>query len=330
VGGSYHQDALKYQKILADQGIDLRIRPNPNSLEIVRNVANSQSGIDIGFVAQDVSSSQDAALFAVGQIELQPLFIFASADLGRRTVLDDLRGRRIVMPPADTATSAAAVRVLQLYDVTPENSQFAFMPLADAVKVLRAGLFDAGAFMLAPENTVIRTLTGDSGLHLVPIAEVKAIANHLPFMQAVVLPRGIYNIADAIPPNNIPMIAAPVGLVVRKGLHPYLLYSLLETMTKVHGGPSFISSAGDFPTMAGSQLAVDPLAALYYRSGVPWIYRELPPWPASIIEKYQLLFFVVFLFGAIYISIECLFDLARFAFESLPTRRPSLPDQPAE
>ena len=184
-------------------------------------------------------------------------------------MLNDLRGRKIVMPPSDSATSAAALRVFQLYDITPDNTSFSFMPLADAAKQLQAGGFDAGVFMLAPENPVIRALAGDSGLHLVPITETRAVANHLPFLRAVMLPRGIYDIADAIPPNNTPMVAATVGIVVRAGLHPFLIYALLDAMEKVHHGATFLSSAGDFPTPDGSQLTVHPLAAQYYRTGAP-------------------------------------------------------------
>jgi TRAP-type uncharacterized transport system substrate-binding protein len=287
LGGSYHEDAVKYQSVLAARGIQLHIRQRPDSLEIAHDVSKKHSGIDVGFVAQDASDLKDANLFSVGQIELQPLFIFASAELGRRTVLGDLRGRKIVMPPADSATSAAAIQVLKLYDITPENSTFSFMPLAEAVKQLQTSHFDAGVFMLAPESSVVRALAADSSLHLVPIEEAKAVANHLSFLHAVVLPRGIYNIADAIPPNSIPMVAATVGIVVRDRLHPYLLYALLDAMTKVHHGSTFLSSAGDFPAPEGSQLTVHPLAMQYFRSGVPWSYRTLPPWLASAVDRYQ-------------------------------------------
>ena len=300
VGGSYHVAAQKYQAILARRGIDLRVKTNPNSLEIVRNVGDPKSDVDVGFIAQDVSSTHGASVLAVGQIEIQPLFIFANADMGRRSTLDDLRGRRIVMPPAESATSDAAIRLFQLYDITKDNSQFEFMLLSDAVKALRAGKFEAGAFMLAPENQVVRELMGDSGLHLVPITDVKAIANHLPFLRPATLPRGIYNIADAIPPANTPMVAAPVTLVVRKGLHPFLVFALLEALTEVHRGPSFVSAAGDFPSADGSQVNVDPRAAEYYRTGVPWLYRTLSPWPASVFEQYQLWILGLLLLGGLY------------------------------
>jgi TRAP transporter TAXI family solute receptor len=307
-GGSYYLDAVSYQKILKTRGIKLRLHERPNSLEIVQDVGTPHSGIDVGFVAQDASSSTDSPLFSLGQIELQPLFVFASADMGRRTVLNDLRGRKVVLPPANSATSAAALQVFQLYDITPDNTSFSFMPLTDAAKQLQAGRFDAGVFMLAPENPAIRTLAADSGLHLVPITETRAVANHLPFLRAVVLPRGIYDIADAIPPNNTPMVAATVGVVVRAGLHPYLIYALLDAMEKVHHGATFLSSAGDFPTPDGSQLTVHPLAVQYYRTGLPWAYRELPPWLACTVDNDQVLIFGLLAVAGLYILAMWLAD----------------------
>jgi TRAP-type uncharacterized transport system substrate-binding protein len=317
VGGSYYQAALGYQKFLAARGINLQLRPNPNTLDLVRDVGDPGSGVDAGFIAQDVSGSKDADLFEIGQIELQPLFIFASADLGRRSTLDDLRGRKIVMPPSNSATSDAALRVFKLYDITQQNSFFTFMGLADAVKDLRAGQFDAGVFMLAPENPAIRELAGDSSLHLMHIAEGKAIGNHLPFLRPVVLPRGIYNIADSMPPSDTAMVAATVGVVVRKNLHPYLIYSLLEAMTQVHHDPTFLSNAGDYPTIAGSQLNVHPIAAQYYRTGTPATYHELAPWLASAIAEYQFVIAGLFFLIGIFIAGRYLIEMGSLVLASI-------------
>lgn len=288
IGGSYYADARNYQTILAQRGIDLKLVPKADTLEIVHDVANPQTGVDLGFIAQDVSASRSAPVYSLGQTELQALFIFANAKLGRRTLVDDLRGRSIVMPPANSATSDAAVRLFKLYDITKENTSFIYVPLDEGVKQLREGRVDAGAFMLAPESPIIRSLANDTGLDLIPLLETKAITDHLPFLRAVLLPRGIYNIADSIPAVSTPMVAAPVGIVVRKGVHPYLIYSLLEAMSQVHRGPTFLGDAGEFPTAAGSQLTVHPLALDYYRSGVPWNYRELPPWLGSAIDRYEM------------------------------------------
>jgi len=317
IGGSYQQTALRYQAFFAARGIELEIRPKANSLEILKDVADAASGIDIGFEAQDVSGYRDSNALTVGHIQLQPLFIFASADLGRRIALTDLRGRKIVMPPSDSATSDAAVRMLQLYDITPDNSTFTFMPLADAAKELRAGHFHAGAFMLAPENAVIRGLMAWSGLRLLAVPEAKAIANHLPFLRPVVLPRGIYDIADGIPPTDVAMLAGTVDVVVRKDLHPAVVYALLDAMVEVHRGATFLSSAGAYPTVVGTELTIHPLAQQYYLSGKPWIYRELPPWLASFVDRYFLVALGIFVLGEIVRNAGYFARFASFALGSL-------------
>lgn len=300
LGGSFHQTALQYQQVLAKRGITLEIRPKANSLEILPDLANPASGVDIGFEAQDTAPFAHAPLFGVGKIQIQPLFVFANADLGRRLTLPDLRGRRIVMPPASSATSDAAVRMFQLYDINPDNSSFTFMPLADAAAALRAGKFDAGAFMLAPENPVVRDLASWSGVRLVSIGEARAIANHLPFLSPITLPRGIYDIADGIPPADVTMIAGTVGVAVRDGLHPSVLYALLEAMTEVHRGPTLVSTAGAFPSMAGTDLPVHPLARDYYLTGVPWIWRNLPPGVAGFLNHYLLVLLTLFVLAELY------------------------------
>lgn len=310
VGGSFYQIAQQYQPLFARNGIKLQLLVNANSLEIMGDVASGKDGVTMGFEAQDTSAYTQAPIATAGRIQLQPLFIFANANIGRRISLTDLRGLKIVMPPANSATSDAAVRMLKLYDITPENSSFTFMQLADAAKELKEGHFDAGAFMLAPDNSVIRDLTEFTGLRLVPTPEAKAIVNHLPFLRPIVLPRGIYDIADGIPPTDVPMLAGTVDVVVRKDIPPYILYTLLQAMTQVHRGATFLSAAGEFPSISGTDLIPHPLALDYYSAGVPWTYRYLPPWAANFVDRYGLLALGLFVLAELYRWSHSVADLA--------------------
>jgi len=321
VGGSYHQVALQYVPAFKRAGIDLQVRSKDNSVEIMRDLTDPSSGVDIGFEAQDVSEYRHAPVFTVGHIQLQPLFVFASADLGRRIALTDLRGRKIVMPPPSSATSAAAIRMFQLYDITPDNTSFTSLPLAMAASELRAGRYDAGVFMLAPENEVIRGLASYSGLRLVTFMEAKAISQHLPFLRPIVLPRGIYDIADGIPPTDVTMLAGTVDVVVRPGLHPHVVQTLLAAMTEEHRGATFLSNAGDYPTIAGSELTVHPLALDYYRTGTPWIYRNLPSWLASFVDHYLLVGLALFVLFELYRWSQYLTEIGRALLASLAALR---------
>ena len=183
------------------------------------------------------------------------------------------------------------------------------MPLADAARALQAGRFDAGIFMLAPENATIKALAADSSLRLMPYTEGRAVANHLPFLRPVNMPRGIYNIADVIPPHDTPMVAATVGVVIKDTLHPYLTYALLEAMSALHRAPTYLSGAGEFPTLDGAQLVAHPVAQAYYKGGVPWTYRELPPWLASMIDRYDVVGFGWLVVGLIALFIGPVADL---------------------
>lgn len=300
IGGSFYATAMKYKSFLAERGVTLDVRPKANSLEILPDIAKPDSGIDIGLEAQDARPYANAAIFSLGSIELQPLFVFANADLGRRITLTDLRGRKVVMPPENSATSDAALKVFQLYDITAENTSFTFTQLADAAKALRAGRFDAGVFMLAPENQVVRDLAGWSGVRLLSLSEAKAIANHLPSLRPIVLPRGIYDIADGIPPADVTMIAGTVDVVVRQGLHPYVIYSLLQAMSEVHRGATLVSAAGAYPASTGTDLPLHALAREYYQTGVPWPYRHLPPPLAAFVDRYVVLALLLFALVELY------------------------------
>lgn len=315
VGGSYHQVALQYRDSLAKRGITVNVVSKPNSMEIIKDVADPNANVDVGFIAQDASHMAADPIATIGQIQLQPLFIFASADLGRRSTMDDLRGKRIVMPPEESATSVAAISVLALYDITAENTSFTFMPLSEAAALLHTDKFDAGVFMLAPENPTIKALASDTGLRLMPYTEARAVANHLPFLRQVILPRGIYNIADSIPPYDTPLVAATVGVIIRDDLHPYLIYSLLEAMTVLHRPPTFLSGAGEFPTLAGAQITAHPIAMDYYKSGLPWAYRDLPPWLASLVDAYDTHGLGLLLIAAVFVFIGPIADMLAAAFE---------------
>jgi len=104
---------------------------NPIHLKFVRDVADPQSGIDIGFIAQEIEDPEKRARTGpLARLKLQPLFIFANADLGRpqaRSMIyaaARLSCRRLTVQPV-----TPQIRVLRLYDITPDNTSLNFMPL---------------------------------------------------------------------------------------------------------------------------------------------------------------------------------------------------------
>jgi TRAP-type uncharacterized transport system substrate-binding protein len=320
VDGSYYNIAQQYRDVLRKRGITLVLRANPQSLDIVGDVDRAGSGVDIGFTAQPIRREQYPNTEAAGAVELQPLFIFYNAALGEVATPTNLRGLRLVMPPERSATTEAALRLLRLYDITQQNTRLTFMPLADAVRALKAGQFDAGFFMLAPSNSFIADLLNADNLRLLNLADAKGLTRHLPFLRAVTLARSSYDVENNVPPNDVDMLAATVDVVVRKDIDPAVLYTLLDAMAQVHHGSTLISDAGDFPSIVGTDLVPHPLAVSYTKSGMPWIYRELPLPLARLIDSYLVIAILIFAVTEIYKSLKYLAEMSTVVVETMCVR----------
>jgi TRAP-type uncharacterized transport system substrate-binding protein len=320
VGGSYYEIALRYREFLARHGIDLVLRPNPDSLGIISDVDRAGSGVDIGFTAQALDHNHFRHTRAAGAVQLQPLFMFAQTRMGKLASLARMRNLRIVMPPQSSATSEAAIAVLRLYGVTDANTQMQFLPLAEAVASLRRGDADVGVFMLDPSNPLVSDMLGDPQLRLVNFGEGSAVTRHLPFLRITMLPHSSFAIDAAIPPEDVALLAATVNVVVRQDLHPAVLFTLLEAMKETHHGATMISDVGEFPSVASTDLIPHPLALEYSKTGMPWIYRNLPLSVASLIDSYLIIGVALLILAEIYKNLKYLAEMTNVVLENVCLR----------
>jgi hypothetical protein len=240
--------------------------------------------------------------------------------LGDLDTPSSLRGKRIALPPELSATSQAALQVLRLFDITPQNTGIMFMQLADAARALEADQADAGIFMLAPSNAFITDLLHADNLRPLSLTEGKGITRHLPYLRTTVLSRGSSDIDKNIPPEDVALVAATVNVVVRKDIHPAVLYMLLDAMKEVHHGATLISDPGEFPSVAGTDLLPHPLAVEYAKSGMPWIYREMPLTFASLIDYYFVIGVVILIMAETYKTLKYLGEMVNVAAADLCLR----------
>jgi hypothetical protein len=97
-----------------------------------------------------------------------------------------------------------------------------------AVVSFLEGRCDAIVFVSAPESLMVQMLLRTPGVQLFDFAQSEAYARRLPFLSAVVLPRGIVDLARDQPPHEVRMIAPTAILVAREGTHPALLQLLVQ------------------------------------------------------------------------------------------------------
>ena len=317
VGGSYYQTAEKYKRVLERGGVQVELRPDPDSLEIIDHVEHMTNDVSIGFTAQQVEKDRYHHVASAGATELQPLFVFYNSEIGDMTLVSQLRGKRIVMPPERSATSQAALRVLGHYGITKANTPITFTPIAEAVRGMKEKKYDVGMFMLAPGNDFIVQLIQTNFLRLMNMRDSVALSRLEPYLSPTVLPPNIYDVEHNLPPEEVKLLAATVNVVVNKDLHPAILYLLFDAMSEVHQGPSLVNPAGQFPNLIDVAVPAHPLAKEYVKSGMPWIYRDLPLPLAGLIDYYLAIGLALFIISEFYAAFHYLTEMLQEIAENL-------------
>ena len=289
VSGSWYQTAEKYRDYLEARGIRVRLRPRDATFTILHDVDQADSTGDAGFVIHKADPRGVPNVTTLGGIEYQPLFAFHRRALGVLPGVAALRGTRVAFPPRASATADAALPILRAFGVTEDNSTFTFQPLADQLARLNAGLADVVFIMLRADHPLIGELMRRDDLTPMDFRQAAAIAHHFPTMHAVVVPAGTYDLAANLPPADLSLAAGVSQFVVKKDLHPGIVYLLLEAMTEAHRAGSAVSREAEFPAPRNTALPLNEAARQYYRHGLPWVYKELPLWLASVLGYYMFL-----------------------------------------
>jgi len=304
VGGTYHRNAERYAELMRAKGFNVELRPNPDSLTIVDHVSRRENGAVIGFTGQEIDTVRTPDAVSVAVVEFQPLFLFYDIALGRMGSPVNLKGRRIVMPFEDSATSKAALDLLGLYGITRENSDITFLPIGEAAAALQSGRADAGFFMLAAEHPLVQTLSADQELAIYSYHEAHSISINLRYLGIASIPIGAFDLAKLLPPEPLDVIGAPINVVVHRDLHPAVVYALIEALQKVHGGRTAVSEAGQYPSFTATALPLHDSAQTFSSNGRPWAHRVFSSTLASLVDEFFVLALALFLTTEAYKTIK--------------------------
>ncbi len=285
-GGSFDTHARAYAAMMATRGFRVEVRNQEDSLRIIDRLEAADAQVQIGFTAQRLKAADHPDVFSVGAVELQPLFLFMRRSLPEPSSLAQLAGLRLVMPQRSSATAQATTDVLQRYGVTPDNTRFTHSSLRQAAEAMLMGQHDAGFFMVAPNNPLVARLAAHPDLRMVSFADHLSIARNLDYLKPATLIRGALDLRAPVPPTDVSLVAATVNVVVRRDIHPAVLYALLQAMEEIHKGQTLVSDAGDFPRRSGTDLPVHTLALEWTKSGTPWLYTHLPATLAGVVDAY--------------------------------------------
>lgn len=286
-GSTFRLTAEKYRKILARNGVTLRILPSEGSLENLRKLADPASRVDVGFVQGGLASGvRTDRLVSLGSVFHEPLALFyrAPAPVDR---ISGLAGRRLVIGPEGSGTHALALILLKANGIEPGGAT-ALLSLdgEDATRALVEGKVDA-AFLMGDSAApaMMRKLLRTAGVRLFDFAQADAYTRRFPYLSKLDLPMGVFDLGKNTPPADVHLIGPTVELVARDSLHPALSDMLIEAAREVHGGARLLQKAGEFPAPLEHEYRISEDARRYYSSGKSFIYRNLPFWLASLADR---------------------------------------------
>lgn len=285
-GSSFQRNAEKYQKILAREGVTLKILPSDGSTENLKRLADAKADVDIGFVlggaAGDKAFDQ---LMSLGSVSYQPLMIFHRGE--KLELLSQFKGQRLNVGPVGSGTHDLALAMLKANGIVPgADTVFDETDFDDPGKELLAGRVDA-VFLMGDStaSSVMRKLLRDGSVHLFSFVQGDAYVRRIRVLNKLHLPRGGLDLGADLPREDVYLVGPTVQLLARESLHPALSDLLLEAAREVHGPASLFRKRGEFPAAQEGEFRVSPDATRYYATGKSFLYRSFPFWLASLIAR---------------------------------------------
>jgi TRAP transporter TAXI family solute receptor len=216
----YNKIAGKYAKVLARNGVKLKIIKSEGSLENLQRLSNPSYRVDVGFVQAGLTKGQNInKLVSLGSVAYEPLFIFYR---GSKPVelLSQFKGKKLAIGPDGSGTNYLATALLSINGIEPEEStELLEMDDEEATQDLLNGKVDA-VFLMADSasSELIRKLLYEPGIHLVNFTQADAYTRRVGYLNKLVLPQGAIDFGKNVPDRDICLIAPSVELIARNDL----------------------------------------------------------------------------------------------------------------
>jgi TRAP-type uncharacterized transport system substrate-binding protein len=297
-GSAYHEFGKRYREILARDGIELRLLSTAGALENLARLRDQGSNVDAGFLQSGITSGKESPdLKSLGTVFYEPLWFF-TLDKYQGKGIQSLRGKKISIGPEGSGTRALALKLLARNGIDQGFADLLSLAPQEAGEKLIRGEIDAAIILTSWDAPVVQRLLATNGIEPANFPRTDAYLALYPYLNKVVLPEGVIDLAKNRPSSDVFLIAPKANLVVRGNLHPALQFLLLKAAEEIHSGPGMFQKAGQFPAAESIDLPLSDQARQYYRSGSPFLQQHLPFWLAVLIDR--LLVLLIPVVGVLY------------------------------
>jgi TRAP-type uncharacterized transport system substrate-binding protein len=288
----------RYRELLAKAGIELKLMPTAGAMDSIARLRDPKSDISIAIIPAGMTNQQQSpGLVSLGTLYYEPIWLFYRGQVLEKS--EQLRGLRISIGLEGSAGRALSLEFLERVGVIDrETATLLALPPSDAAAKLLSGDIDAAVRVDAWETPAVQQLFRAKEINVWNFRRADALVALYPYLNKVVLPAGVVDLAKDRPSSDILLVALKASLVVRRDLHPAIQYLLLDAASQIHSGPGGFHTAGQFPAPESIDLPLSTFARQYYKTGSPLLQRYLPFWLGVLIQ--QVLVLLLPLVGVLY------------------------------
>jgi TRAP-type uncharacterized transport system substrate-binding protein len=287
--GAFAHYGERYKQILARDGIRVDLRFTSGAVENLRLLKNRAQRVEAGFVQGGVAGTEPVSnLVSLGNLTYSPLWVFYRGS----KVLDDLsqlRGRSIAIGPEGSGVQKFARDLLKAANVTGPETVFHEISYIDAYKEIKEGRLDAVMAFGTADNQIILKFLKEKDIKLMDFSQVEAYTRLFPYLDHVILPRGILDPSKRLPASDVNLLSPKVDLIVQKDMHPALVYLFLKASFEIHGNAGWVHKTGEFPSLNKQDFPISEQAQRFHKAGGSLLYDYLPFWAATFVDRTILL-----------------------------------------
>ena len=291
---AYDEFGKRYAKELARYGIRVELRQSEGSTNNLRLLRDGTA--DFGFVqggTNNLRPGDTEKIASLGSLFLEPVWLFYRKDAVKKKVsrnagvtsLTQLDGLRVNLGNRGSGVPNLMRKLLDINHIDPKSMTVTNLDQTPATVGLINGDIDAIVFASAPESLMVQMLLMTPGIGLMDFVQSEAYSRRFPFLSSVSLPRGIVDLAQDVPGQDVHLVAPTTSLLTRQGTHPALIQLFSGVAHRLHGPAGWFNKAGDFPNARHDELPLAVEAERYLKSGEPWLQHYLPFWLANLIER---------------------------------------------
>lgn len=282
-GGAFDHIAERYREKLASRNVALNVRYTEGAFDNLKLLNDPKSGIDAALLFAGISNgARSPDLVSLGRINYAPYWIFYRG-AGQIDRLTQLKGKRVIV---NGAVRGVIMPLLSLHGVNADNTTIRVLPGVVASKAIVND--EADVVFLPPQEMdgpEVQSLLRNPDIRLLNLAQADALVRLFPALSRLVLPQGVVDLEKNLPATDVNLIASTNVVVVRKELHPELIYLLAQTLQEVHGNAGVFQKAGEFPTQTDPEYPVAEEARDFYKNGPSFLQRYLPFWMINVTKR---------------------------------------------